>query len=98
MGIASLIIGIISLIMSLIPGIGMFFLFPAMVGLILGIVSTILKAKKLESKGISISGVVLNALAIIFIVIWSFLLTAATVATVDAMDESLSTEIISSVE
>lgn len=66
MGIASLVLGIISLIMSLIPGLGIFFCVTAVIGIILGIISL---CKKLD-KGKSIAGIVTSSLAIIITVLY----------------------------
>ena len=68
MGIASLILGIISIILGFIPVAGVIMIIPAIVGLILGIISIVKSTKK----GISITGVILNSLAIIIIIIFSF--------------------------
>ncbi len=66
MGVASLVLGIISLIMSLIPGLGIFFCITAVIGIILGIISL---CKKLD-KGKSIAGIITSSLAIIITVIY----------------------------
>lgn len=66
MGIASLVLGIISLIMSLIPGLGIFFCITAVIGIILGIISL---CKKLD-KGKSIAGIITSSLAIIITVLY----------------------------
>lgn len=66
MGIASLVLGIISLIMSLIPGLGVFFCVTAVIGIILGIISL---CKKLD-KGKSIAGIITSSLAIIITVLY----------------------------
>lgn len=66
MGIASLVLGIISLIMSLIPGLGVFFCVTAVIGIILGIISL---CKKLD-KGKSIAGIITSSLAIIIAVLY----------------------------
>lgn len=82
MGIAALILGIISIIIGFIPLCGSIAIFPAIIGLILGIVDTVLKSKKGEKKGISIAGIVLSAIAIVVIVFWVFIFGAA-LSTVD---------------
>lgn len=66
MGIASLVLGIISLIMSLIPGLGIFFCITAIIGIILGIISL---CKKLD-KGKSIAGIITSAIAIIISILY----------------------------
>ena len=74
MGIAALILGILSIIVGFIPLCGMIAFVPAIIGLILGIVDTIQKNKKGEKKGISIAGIILSAIAIIIISVWSFVI------------------------
>ncbi len=66
MGIASLVLGIISLIMSLIPGLGIFFCITAVIGIILGIISL---CKKLD-KAKSIAGIITSSLAIVITVLY----------------------------
>lgn len=74
MGIAALILGIISIVIALIPVCGSIAFVPALVGLILGIVDTVKKGKAGEKRGISIAGLVLSALAIVFIFLWIFVI------------------------
>lgn len=66
MGIASLILGIISLIMSCIPGIGVFFCITAIIGIILGIVSLCKK----QEKGKSIAGIVTSSIGILITIVY----------------------------
>ena len=81
MGIASMVIGIIGVITSFIPCIGMLSLVPVIVGFVLGIVDTVLKGKKHQPRGMSIAGIVLNAVALLFIIV-SFLIIGASAAAV----------------
>lgn len=74
MGVAALVLGIISILISWIPCVGSLALIPAIVGLILGIVDTVQKSKKGEKKGLAIAGIVLTAIAIVVIIIMSFIL------------------------
>ena len=80
MGIASLVLGIISLIAGWIPFICFIAFVLAIVGLILGIVDTVKKNKTGDKKrGISIAGLIISAVAIPIIVfssIVSFILFA----------------------
>lgn len=69
MGIASMVIGIVSLVCSFIPCVGFFTLIPILVGFILGIVDTVLKGKAKQPRGMSIAGIVLNAIALASIVL-----------------------------
>lgn len=77
MGIASMIIGIVSAVLGFIPLCNYFAFIPALVGLILGIVDVIKKSKENKPKGQGIAGVVLNAIAIILIFVWTVLIAAA---------------------
>ncbi len=91
MGVAALVLGIISIIIALIPLCGSVAFIPALVGLILGIVDTVKKAKAGQKKGVSIAGIVLSALAIIFIFLWIFVLGAGAAiyeeaSVIDTMD------------
>lgn len=70
MGIASLVLGIISLIIGFIPLCGSIALIPAIIGLILGIIDIASKNKKQENKGQSITGIVLSTITIFCIVFW----------------------------
>jgi hypothetical protein len=73
MGTASLVIGIVCVVLSLFPVIGLLALLPAVLGFILGIVDVAIKIRKNVSKGHGIAGIVLNSTALLFIVIWSIL-------------------------
>ena len=66
MGIASLVLGIISLVMSIIPGLGVIFCITAVIGIILGIISL---CKKLD-KGKSIAGIITSSIAIIITILY----------------------------
>jgi len=66
MGIASLILGIISIIMSLIPGLGIIFSITALIGIILGIISLCKK----HDKGKSIAGIITSVIAIIITILY----------------------------
>ena len=70
MGVAALVIGIVSLIVGFIPFCGTWAMLPAVVGLILGIVDTVLRSGRKQPRGMSIAGIVLNALAMLIIVVW----------------------------
>lgn len=50
MGVASLVLGILSLIIGFVPFCGAIALLPAIIGLILGIVDVALKSKKVNQK------------------------------------------------
>lgn len=66
MGIASFIIGILSLLMSCIPIIGIFVCIPAVVAIILGIVDlATMKSRGKKKKGMAIAGIILSAFSIV---------------------------------
>lgn len=83
MGVAALVLGIISIIVGFIPLCGAIAFIPAVVGLILGIVDTVKKSKKGEKKGVSIAGLILSAIAIVIISVWTLLIGKA-VSSIDA--------------
>lgn len=70
MGIAALIIGIVSLLIGLIPSYGILGLFPAIAGLILGIIDIVKKYLHQKPIGNGVAGVVLCALAITIMLLW----------------------------
>jgi hypothetical protein len=70
MGVASMIIGIISLVIGFVPMCGFWAAVPAVIGLILGIVDLVIRTKRKQPRGKAIVGVILNPLAIIVIVAW----------------------------
>ncbi len=72
MGIASMVIGIFSLVIGFFPICGAWAIVPATVGLILGIVDFVQKNKRNEPKGTAIAGIVLNPAAIIVIISWIY--------------------------
>ena len=74
MGIASLVIGIIAIVASFIPCAGLFTFIPAIVGLILGAVGRSQLKKKGEPTGVATAGLVLNILAVAWIVIFLLVL------------------------
>ncbi len=77
MGIASLVIGIVAVVMSLIPCVGWLALLPAVVGLVLGVLEFNKKKKAEAPKGMSLAGIILNAVALVFIVVWVAVLARA---------------------
>jgi len=78
MGIASLVIGIVSAVLGFIPFCNYFALIPAGVGFILGLVDVILKATKKEPGiGLGIAGIVLNIVSIVVILLWTLVFAAA---------------------
>lgn len=77
MGVASLVLGIMSLIIGFIPLCGSIALVPAIIGVILGIIDIVSKSKKGEKKGISIAGLILSVIATIVIIFWVFVFGVA---------------------
>lgn len=71
MGIASLVIGIIGVILSFIPCVGMLAFIPVVVGLVLGIVDVVTKSQQNVPKGMGITGIILNSIALIIIIAWT---------------------------
>ena len=86
MGIASMVIGIIALILGFVPLCGIIALVPAIVGLILGIVDTVKKSKVGAKKGMSIAGIVLCAISIIVIIGYYVLFIAAAAGSVEDLN------------
>ncbi|MBQ4480830.1 MAG: hypothetical protein IJJ33_08750 [Victivallales bacterium] len=83
MGVASLVIGIIAVILGFIPCVGQFAFIPAVLGIILGAVGIASAKKNNQPKGTAVAGLVLNIIAVAVIVAWN-LLFAAAAAAVDA--------------
>lgn len=77
MGVAALVLGIISIIVGFVPFCGAIAFVPAVVGLILGIVDIVKKNKENKPKGLAIAGTVLTAIAIVIITFWLFVFGAA---------------------
>lgn len=74
MGLTALILGIISVVMSMVPFCNYVGLIPAMIGLILGIVSLTQKEDDYNSRALSITGIVFCIIAVVMSVVWSVLL------------------------
>ncbi|MBE5819389.1 MAG: hypothetical protein E7310_00940 [Clostridiales bacterium] len=95
MGIASLIIGIISILVGFIPGINLIMIVPAIVALVLGIVDWVKKRKAGLPKGKSIAGTICSAVALIVIVVANIfavsilaIIGASAAETIDTYDYS----------
>ena len=76
MGIASLVLGIVSIIIGFVPLCGAIAFLPAVIGLILGIIDMVKKSKSNEKKGQAIAGIVMCAIAILVIFFWVFIAAA----------------------
>lgn len=70
MGVAALVLGIVSVVFGFIPFCGTWAIIPAIVGLILGIVDCVKKSKEGNPKGKAIAGIVCSAIAIVVIIIY----------------------------
>lgn len=77
MGVAALILGIVGIIVAVIPMCGIVAFIPCLVGLGLGIADIVVKGKKGQPKGLGIAGTILNALAILFVILWTLCFAAA---------------------
>jgi len=86
MGLAAMIIGIVAVVLGFIPFCGYFALIPAIVGLILGIVDVKQKSKAQQPKGQGMAGIVLNAVAIIVILLWTLVFAAGGVTAIDTIE------------
>lgn len=78
MGIASLVLGTISIVIGLIPFCGVIAVVPAIIGIILGIIDLVKKSKEGKTKGLSIAGIVLSSFAVVFIIFWVVVLASDT--------------------
>jgi hypothetical protein len=87
MGIASLIIGILSAIIGVVPLCGIIAIVPAIVGLILGIIEMKKKGKAEQPKGMGLAGTILNAVAIAFILVWTLVIAAGAKKAANEMPE-----------
>ena len=77
MGVAALILGIVGISVAVIPMCGIVAFIPCLVGLGLGIADIVVKGKKGQPKGLGIAGTILNALAILFVLLWTLCFAAA---------------------
>lgn len=77
MGIASMVIGIVSAVFGFIPFIGFLAIIPALTGFILGVVDVSLKTKSRLPKGQGVAGIVLNCVALLLVFLWVFILAAS---------------------
>lgn len=89
MGLAALIIGIVAVVLGFIPFCGYFALIPAIVGLILGIVDVQKKSKAQQPKGKGMAGIVLNAAAIIIILLWTLVFAAAAPTIRESIEQAI---------
>ena len=76
LGITSLIIGVMSLMVSFVPCIGVIAVVPAIIGLLIGGVGLVVARSSNQGTGMPITGSIINVLAIVVVGLW-FLLFAA---------------------
>ena len=70
MGVAALVLGIVSVVIGFIPFCGTWALIPAIVGLVLGIIDWVKKKKANQPKGKAIAGTICSGVAIVIILVW----------------------------
>lgn len=95
MGVASLVLGIISALIGFIPFIGIVMLIPAIVGLILGIIDIMKKKQENKPKGMPITGTILSGVSLLVIIYWIFLLVTTILIGIGMMSGSELTDILS---
>ena len=82
MGIASLVLGIITAIICWIPCFSWFAVLPAIVGIVLGACAIkVAKKNNGQGKGIAVAGLVLSIIALIIAIIWIIICAAAAAST-----------------
>ncbi|MHC4309324.1 MAG: hypothetical protein ACYSSN_05225 [Planctomycetota bacterium] len=86
MGLAAMIIGIVAIVLGFIPLCGTIALLPAIVGLILGIVDVMKKSKAKQPKGKGMAGIILNAVAIVVILLWTLVIAAGGAVAIDEIE------------
>ena len=77
MGIASLVLGIVSLVVAWIPCVGNVAFLPALVGLILGIIDVVKKSKAQAPKGIGLAGTICSGIALLFVIFYAIAIASA---------------------
>lgn len=75
--IAGFVCGLVALILSFIPCINWFAFFPAIAGLICSIIGLVTAKKAGKKKGLAIAGLILSAIAIIWIPVFILLIMAS---------------------
>ncbi|MBS1651329.1 MAG: hypothetical protein JSU07_04885 [Bacteroidetes bacterium] len=68
LGIAGLVVGILSLVLSFVPCLGMWAVVPALIGLILSVIAM----KKPAAKGLAIGGLICSVIAILIAAYWIY--------------------------
>lgn len=70
MGIAALVLGIVSIILGFVPFCNIFMIIPAIIGLILGIIDLVRKKKASEKFGMPLAGLICSSIAIVVIFVY----------------------------
>ena len=84
MAVAGLVLGIVAIVVSFIPCIGLFAFIPAIFGIIFSIVGLVQAKKTGDGKGMTVAGLVLSILAIIWIPILLFVIMGGAAAAASA--------------
>ena len=89
MAVASMVLGIVAVVIAWIPCFSMVALIPAVVGLVLGILALVNAKKNETGKGMAIAGIACSAVALFIIVFYFFIIGAAIRAGVNATTDVL---------
>lgn len=87
MGVASLVLGIVSLVIGFIPWCGMIAFIPAVTGVVLGAIDFSKKKKANLPKGMSLAGLILSIVAIAIMIFYFFIISAGIGAGAEALKE-----------
>lgn len=90
MAVASLVLGIISIIFAFIPCTSWIGIITAIIGLVLGIIDLVKKKKAGEKKGMSIAGTVCSGIAVVIVAGWIILGSYFTGKLVNTFNNSIS--------
>ncbi len=93
MGIASMVIGIVSLMIGFIPFCGTWAIIPACAGIGLGIADVIVRSNRKQPKGMAIAGLVLNPLAVMVILLYWVTFFSAAKNVADSVEPDLSNQL-----
>jgi hypothetical protein len=74
LGLTALILGIISVIISMVPFCNYVGLIPAIIGIVLGVVSLTQKDDTINARPLAITGLVFCVIAVVMSIVWSILL------------------------
>jgi len=80
MAVAGLVLGILAIVISLIPCVGVFAIIPAILGIIFSAVALGQAKKAGQGKGMAMAGLILSIVAIIWVPIFVFLIMGALAA------------------